>query len=389
MRSFPARLGASTVVAVLAVACSSAAPGADVKADKNAVSTHFGNATAGNGPNGTAAGCQQDPSFYDVPGDGCDNDGNGKVDDAPTCDGDASGDDATTFAHALGLCDDASKKGYGLVSATFTRGFQVDAAPEAGQHGVLTKFGSLAPREGARLGVLSTGFAQEFDGSDGTPFAPGQEWGTDGAVPPGFPKAAAGCEQDSDVHDVIDLKLTLKAPPNATGFRFDFNFHSSEWPEYICTEFNDGFIAYLTAKGFNSGSPDNVSFDAKNNPVSVNNGFFDRCTPKATVGCFGDHQSTSVCGGGAGELQGTGFGLLGDGCQDDPGSDTGAGQVTLGGATGWLSSRAPVTPGETFTLELIIWDTGDSSRDSSVLLDDFQWIGGAVTTTTERAPAVK
>jgi hypothetical protein len=44
-----------------------------------------------------------------------------------------------------------------------------------------------------------------------------------------------------------------------------------------------------------------------------------------------------------------------------------------GGATGWLTSTAPVTPGETITLEFIIWDTGDNQYDSSVLLDYLTW----------------
>jgi hypothetical protein len=248
----------------------------------------------------------------------------------------------------------------------------------------LPKFGTLAPREGSQLGVLSTGFASEFDGAAGAAFAPGQIWGTDGAAPPGFPKAASGCSQASDVHDVVSLKLALKAPPNATGFKFDFDFYSSEWPAFICSQYNDGFVAYLTAQGFNSGTPDNISFDAKSNPVSVNNGFFDRCTPQTTTGCSGDVTSTAACGGGTGELDGTGFGILGKGCDDANGAG-----VTKGGATGWLSSRAPVTPGETFTLELMIWDTGDGKLDSSILLDNFQWIGGAVTAQTERVPPVK
>ena len=50
----------------------------------------------------------------------------------------------------------------------------------AEQHGVLEKFGSvLKPREGKRLGVLSTGFAQEFDGAPGALFggdASGKDW---------------------------------------------------------------------------------------------------------------------------------------------------------------------------------------------------------------------
>ncbi|MBX3204046.1 MAG: choice-of-anchor L domain-containing protein [Labilithrix sp.] len=331
------------------------------------------------------AGCVKDRSFYDVPGDGCDNDDDGTVDNAPTCDG-AVGASATDFARAIGICDDATERGFGLVSASFTQGYGTSAAPKPEQHGVLSRFGDvLRPREGASLGVLSTGFAQEFDGGRSA-FTPGKDWwlfGGVGAVPPGFPKAAGSCPQSSDVNDVISLKLQLKAPKNATGIKFDFNFHSSEWPEYICSRFNDGFIAYLSAKGFNGGKPDNISFDAKQNPVSVNNGFFDRCTPGTKTGCSGEREATSTCPAGAAELAGTGFGLEASAC-----GFLGK-KATQGGATGWLSSQAAVEPGETFTLELMIWDTGDGNLDSSVLLDNFHWLGGAVTTSTERADDVK
>ena len=42
--------------------------------------------------------------------------------------------------------------------------------------------------------------------------------------------------------------------------------------------------------------------------------------------------------------------------------------------------------GETITLEFIIWDTGDAILDSSVLLDNFTWVEGEVTTATDRPP---
>lgn len=336
--------------------------------------------------NGKPSGeCVKDPSFYDVPGDNCDNDGDGTVDNPTACDDGAGNSSAEDFAHAMGICDAANDKGFGLVSAVFTQGYQRTDAPKAEQHGVLPKFGNvLVPREGKKLGVLSTGFAQEFDGAGNTPFSPGREmWGLlggNGAVPPGFPKAAGSCPQSTDVNDVISLKLTLKAPPNATGIKFDFNFHSSEWPEFICSRFNDGFIAYLSAKGFNDGKPDNISFDSKQNPVSVNNGFFDRCTPQTKTGCEGSVTATSVCPGGAAELAGTGFGLEASAC------GVLGKKATQGGATGWLTSQAAVAAGETFTLELMIWDTGDGSLDSSVLLDNFQWIGGGVVTTSTERP---
>ncbi len=232
------------------------------------------------------------------------------------------------------------------------------------------------------LGVLSTGYAQEFDGGN-KPFDPGKPWWGGlgkgaGAAPPGFPKASNGCPQSTLVTDVVAVKLTLQAPKNANGFKFDFNFHSSEWPAFICSNYNDGFVAWLTAKGFNGGTPDNVSFDAKGNPVSVNNGFFDRCTPGARTGCSSGHAGTSTCPGGPAELAGTGFGLTDETCDD--GNTT-----TMGGATGWLTSQAAVQPGETFTLEFMIWDVGDGILDSSVLLDHFQWVGDSdVQTSTER-----
>jgi hypothetical protein len=254
-------------------------------------------------------------------------------------------------------------------------------APNANQHGVLPKFGNVVkPREGSRLGVLSSGYAREYNGTAGSApfggeFPIGQAWSTNSTLPAGFPKPATGCVVDNEVNDLINLKLTLKAPPNVSGIKFDFNFYSSEWPAYICTNFNDGFIAYLTAKGFNNGKADNVSFDKDNNPVSVNNGFFDRCTPNTTTGCMGMSTGTSSCPGGESELAGTGFFNRGSYC---------GGQSTGGGATGWLTSQAPVQAGETFTLEFMVWDTGDQILDSSVLIDNFTWAQGNVVTSTDR-----
>lgn len=304
------------------------------------------------------------------------------VEDSDPCDSD-SGDTAADFAHAMGICADATKDGFGLVKAEFTRGFNDTAEPESDQHGVLGKFGKvIKPREGSKLGVLSTGFAQEFNGSSATPFFKGKHWWHDETaedqLPAGFPKAAGDCAQAKGVSDIIVLKLTLKAPKTAGGFKFDFNFHSSEWPEWICTQFNDGFLAYLTSKG----KTDNISFDSKNNPVSVNNAFFDRCTSDVKTGCQGDTTEVSTCPSGDAELAGTGFGIKAEACNS--GKD-----ATQGGATGWLSSSAPIEPEEEFTLELAIFDTGDGDLDSSVLLDNFKWIGGHTDTTTSRPSDVK
>lgn len=277
------------------------------------------------------------------------------------------------------------------MSAKYTRGYNTNTPPAEGQHGILTKFGKIVkPREGISLGVLSTGFAREFDKGDGPgswspldlfpglssdAFKGGQQMTGAGAVPPGFPKAAGGCQIATNVHDVSAIELELKAPTNARGVKLDFNFYSGEWPEFVCTRFNDGFGAFLKSKAFNGGVLDNISFDSQSNPVSVNNGFFDRCTPNAQTGCRGNSVKTAACPGGEAELEGTGFGERGKYC---------AATSSAGGATGWLTSQAPIEPGETLSLHLVIWDTGDPSYDSSVLLDNVTWVEGETVTSTER-----
>ena len=42
-------------------------------------------------------------------------------------------------------------------------------------------------------------------------------------------------------------------------------------------------------------------------------------------------------------------------------------------ATGWLTTRARVTPGSIVRLRFAIWDSADGNLDSTVLIDDFHW----------------
>lgn len=406
MRRTALLLGFSALAATAVLACSSAKKSGFDDTDPTDNGPTTGGGTLGGGDaGGTGKPCAPAKGNYDIVGNNCDDDDDGKVDNPPTCDEalGSTGGDAADFAKALGICATADKDGYGLVSATFSQGYNDKRAPKAEQHGILPKFGNvIKPREGKMLGVLSTGFAQEFNGPGNAPFGGtkgsegsgnfepiGQDWWMSplnfnpGKAPPGFPKAAAGCDQLNVVHDVISLKLELKAPKNASGVKFDFNFYSGEWPAYICSPYNDGFIAFLSAKGFNNGTPDNMSFDSKKNPVSVNNGFFDRCTAGVKTGCATDaKEATSQCPSGTSELEGTGFGVSGKWCggMENAGNDT----SVNGGATGWLTSQAPIQAGETFTLELMIWDTGDGVLDSSVLIDNFGWAEGEVSVATDR-----
>jgi hypothetical protein len=72
---------------------------------------------------------------------------------------------------------------------------------------------------------------------------------------------------------------------------------------------------------------------------------------------------------GAAQLAGTGFAE-----ESPPQAYCGTTDSTSGGGTGWLTSQAPVQPGEVISLEFLIWDTGDESYDSSVLLDHLTWV---------------
>lgn len=339
----------------------------------------------GDGGNGTTTDggfvCMPNPLNYDIPGNNCDDDGDGKVDNTIVCDGmlptGAQAGTAPQMLNAMGICQNADATHWGIVSATLTNGHVSNAPGDSNfayQHGILSTFGTaVKPQEGSALGVLSSGTADINDTQDNGPYFKGMKTGMQtmgGDVPTGYPKAAAGCSLSHNVNDVINLKTTIKVPANANGFSFDFNFFSGEWPEYVCTDFNDSFIAYLQSKAFHPDAgtgADNISFDSKGNPVSVNIGFFSVCTPGSTTGCAGFKPGKSVCTAGPGGLAGTGFDDTGNWCPLDPNMSSG------GGSTGWLTSTAPAQPGETLSLEFIIWDTGDQQYDSSVLLDHFIW----------------
>jgi hypothetical protein len=350
---------------------------------------HLGG-SSGSGGSSSGGGCVQDPGSYDIPGDNCDNDGDGKVDNVTTCDSSLSASgDATAFAKAIGLCQQADATHWGVVSATYTYGLTKTGAPPAppipgfggfdNQHGIASKFGDvIKPREGAMLGVLSSGSATETDSDQGPQFK-GLKTGmqsplSQGDIPQNLPKQAGNCPALSDVvNDVIDVKLKIKVPNNAKGLSLDFDFWSGEWPDYVCSNFNDAFVAYLHSAALKdpqknpNGDPQNISFDANGNTISVNNNFFGVCTPNVQTGCAaGAKKGTSTCAKGPGELAGTGF--------SDPQQAYCADTSTSGGATSWLTSQAPVQGGETIDLDLLVWDTGDAQYDSSVLIDNFTWV---------------
>ena len=60
--------------------------------------------------------------------------------------------------------------------------------------------------------------------------------------------------------------------------------------------------------------------------------------------------------------------IAGTGYDDDDG-----GGEPIGASTGWLTTTAPIAPGEDVTLRFVIFDEGDGIYDSAALIDNFQW----------------
>lgn len=178
----------------------------------------------------------------------------------------------------------------------------------------------------------------------------------------------AGGSQDT-ICDLAQLRLTLRAPPNAQGFAFDFMFLSYEWPEYLCQEFNDTFYAIVETDAVFGGEPTNAAFDTAGRPITVNVGFFEN--PAAwTVPLDGiSHAGDSVGGCASAGID------VEPGCVLPNYCDDGSIDVRSGSGSGWLTTTVPITPGQQdIELVLSIHDESDSALDSIVILDSFRWL---------------
>ncbi len=295
--------------------------------------------------------------------------------------------DPFSGAKAIDLCQQSNGSKWGVLESAYVRADGSTASPpDSKQWGIKTEFGqNVAPQRGKSLLVLSAGHARgpnDPDACASNTCTPGSA----GNAPAGFPQDVPGCAGDTEINDDVGLQLKLRAPTNATGYSFNFKFYSFEFPEYVCTNFNDQFIALVQPPPMGSING-NISFDKNTNPVSVNIAFFDVCDPASVTNwaqvCAFDFTANCppapnpYCPSGVGELQGNGF------FEWD--------QFGYAGGTSWLKTQAPVTPGQEVTIRFAIWDTGDQALDSTALIDNFQWIatGGTVNVGTEEIPDPK
>ena len=135
--------------------------------------------------------------------------------------------------------------------------------------------------------------------------------------------------------DMVQMELELNVPERATSVLFDFKYLSEEFPEFVGSGFNDGFVVEVgestfTVDGSELEAPDNVAFDDKGNPITVNTVF---------------------------------------GVSEDESSGT-----TYDGGTDKLTTSVPVPNGSsTVTLVFSIFDVSDEIYDSTVFLDNVRF----------------
>jgi hypothetical protein len=364
------------------------------------------------------------PGAIEVVGNGIDDNCNGKADlfdtqDTVACDnGIASNTNVPgDYAKAMGICRTTTEspplasRTWGLIDAKVLR---ADGSALGDWRAVSTRssFGAIAPAttEGSRMVVMSSGIA-----SDATQTTPGPNGGApaggnvstthspsssvsistgtlaynikDWYALPNPPMKAAnalpnapGCTagNSSSASDSVMLVLRMRAPTNARAFSFNSFFMSAEYPEYVCTTFNDQFVALVdTPAGVPSPIPNPpdknlMTYTAGNQkwPIGINiakgTTLFSVCDAASmTSNCQGTQVTAGSCSMGAGQLTGTGF--------EKPTSST----CLIGGGTFWLTTAGNVIPGQIVELRIVIWDVGDTAFDSLAIIDGFQWLSNA------------
>jgi hypothetical protein len=336
------------------------------------------------------------PGAYEFVGNMVDDDCDGMMDEAAmTCDGALASDtpEALDYARALDLCQftvespiDPKNRTWGVIGAKLTLA-DGTGLPATVSRAIRPDFGGLIkPQKASRMAVLSSGHAA--DQSDQAPafmaFEKGVDTGKTSPPPQDwyqknggkFPNPP-GCNAPMvpSANDSVMLTLRVRVPTNAQSFSAKMYFFSAEYPEYVCSQYNDFFVALVDSLAPGNPADKNVAVydDGQTKwPIGVNivkvaQGLFTQCQG-GTVGCEANGVPTSQYNGceGTQDLQGTGFQL------NDQWTCS-ANQTMTGGGTGWLTLRGNVAPGETMELRLAIWDTGGHIFDSLVLLDAFEW----------------
>jgi hypothetical protein len=372
------------------------------------------------------------PGAIEVVGNGIDDNCNNLTDlfdseDTVPCDEALASSSSTgaDYAAALGLCRSTQEnpanlidKTWGVIDAQLLR---ADGTPISDNtaHSIRQSFGSVSPAklEGASVVVLSSGIAadatQTMPGPNGGAPAGGNvstthtggsstdllgcadpkcigDWFGTANPPlknanelPVAPNCGSGnAGQPDNARDSAMLYLRVRAPTNAKAFSFNSYFMSAEYPEYVCSNFNDQFIALVDTP---AGTPQPIANPIDKNllvyndgmqkwPIGINiaNGtsLFSVCESQMdNPGCWDSDVSTASCFLGPGQLAGTGF--------------EAQTACLIGGGTYWLTTAGNIIPGDIVELRIAVWDVGDTAYDSVAIVDGFNWLPNATVPGTD------
>ncbi|GEM_PF-966646 len=138
----------------------------------------------------------------------------------------------------------------------------------------------------------------------------------------------------ASLNDGMWMSFTATVPNSTTGYQFDFAYLSSEYPDYVNTQFNDSFVTWVTSEDYTG----NVAITPGGAPFTVTELFED--------GSFDILENDPL-------LSGTGY--------------------EAHGATSWKTVRGAVNPGETIQLTFFLADVADAGFATQVLIDNFRW----------------
>ncbi|CAA6805048.1 MAG: Cadherin [uncultured Thiotrichaceae bacterium] len=145
--------------------------------------------------------------------------------------------------------------------------------------------------------------------------------------------------------------------PQGDRLNFLHVFGSEEYPEYVCSEFNDAFGLFVSGPGLN-GTRNSAIIPDTNLPITVNN---------LNNGQAGSEKVDGI----ACELTQAGYFV------DNGNGSGGTGTQLDGFSTPLTSSIGNLQPGQTYRVKLALADTVDEAYDSSVF---FKWLTSTAST---------
>ncbi|MCB9265303.1 MAG: choice-of-anchor L domain-containing protein [Lewinellaceae bacterium] len=157
----------------------------------------------------------------------------------------------------------------------------------------------------------------------------------------------------NDINDLVAYTITFI--PISDTLRFRYVFASEEYPEYVCSEFNDVFGFFISGPGINgpfSNNAENIALIPETNlPVAINN---------VNSGTVGNNGMLVNCTPPNGSLAYSQYYNNNNGSTNRPVYD---------GFTDVFTAEALVYPCSTYTIKLVICDVADDFFDSGVFLE--------------------